>query len=53
MTRAELEMKFHELVTPKLGAKTAALETLLNELESARSVRPLMRALRGEGHVVR
>jgi 2-methylcitrate dehydratase PrpD len=49
MTRAELEFKFRELVTPKLkAAKTAALETLLNGLESARSVRPLMLALRGE-----
>jgi len=47
MSRAELETKFRELVTPKLdAAKTAAVETLLNGLESAHSIRPLVRALR-------
>lgn len=47
MTRAELERKFHDLVEPKFGPdKTARLQWLLNEVETAASIRPLMKELR-------
>jgi 2-methylcitrate dehydratase PrpD len=48
MSRAELETKFAELVTPQFGAaKTERVQVLLNELEEASSIRPLMKELRG------
>lgn len=48
MTRAELERKFHDLVEPKFGPdQTARLQRLLNEVETAASIRPLMKELRG------
>ena len=49
MDRTDLESKFHGLVERKFGAdRTARLqEMLLNELETAASIRPLMKELRG------
>ena len=49
MDRTDLESKFHCLVERKFGAdRTARLqEMLLKELETAASVRPLMKELRG------
>ena len=48
MSRAELDAKFDELVTPKFGgARTEHLKGLLSELGRAASVRPLMQQLRG------
>lgn len=48
MTHAELERKFHDLVEPKFGPdQTARLQRLLNEVETAASIRPLMKELRG------
>jgi 2-methylcitrate dehydratase PrpD len=48
MTRADLEEKFRGLVEPRFGAaKTAHLKELLDGLESAASIRPLMHQLRG------
>ena len=48
MTVAELDRKFHDLVTPRFGAEKAArLERLLKELESTASVKPLMMELSG------
>ncbi len=48
MTRAELECKFHDLVEPRFGLdKTAQLQKLLSEVETAASIRPLMKELRG------
>lgn len=47
MSRAELERKFLELVEPKFGAiRTARLQSLLNKVETAESIRPLMKELR-------
>ena len=47
MDRAELAAKFDELVLPRLGgAKSARVKELLLGIESARSIRPLMRELR-------
>jgi hypothetical protein len=47
MTRAELERKFTDLVVPKFGRdKAAQLQSLLQGLETAASVRPLMEKLR-------
>ena len=47
LTRAELEQKFDDLVTPRFDAqRTASLRVLLQGMESAASVRPLMEALR-------
>ena len=47
MTRAELERKFTDLVVPKFGRdKAARLQSLLQGLETAASVRPLMEKLR-------
>lgn len=49
MTRAELEEKFHGLVTPRLGVqKTAQLKLSLERLEAAQSIRPLMEQLAAE-----
>ncbi len=46
--RANLEEKFQGLVEPKFGAeKTARIKKLLDDLEAAPSVRPLMQELRG------
>ncbi len=48
MTRKEIEEKFRSLVTPRLGKeKTRRVEKHLNELESAKSVTPLMEELEG------
>lgn len=48
MTRPELDMKFDELVTPLAGARKAGeLKALLQGIESAASIRPLMEKLRG------
>jgi 2-methylcitrate dehydratase PrpD len=48
MTRAELEHKFRALVGPTFGAaRTATLHRLLNEVETAASIRPLMQELHG------
>lgn len=48
MTRQDLEEKFKSLVTPRLGEeKTRRVEGILNRLESANSVRPLMEELEG------
>jgi len=48
MTRQDLEEKFRALVTPRLGkAKSLRVQELLNQLESAKSVRPLMEELAG------
>jgi 2-methylcitrate dehydratase PrpD len=47
MTRTELERKFTDLVVPKFGRdKAAQLQSLLQGLETAASVRPLMEKLR-------
>jgi len=47
MTRQDLESKFRELTTPIYGpTKVRRIATLLNELEGAPSVRPLMQSLR-------
>ena len=48
MTRPELDQKFDELVTPQAGAqKTRELRALLQGIESAAGIRPLMEKLRG------
>jgi len=48
MTRQDLEEKFRALVTPRLGkAKSLHVQELLNQLESAKSVRPLIEELAG------
>jgi 2-methylcitrate dehydratase PrpD len=48
MDRQELEEKFKNLVTPRWGEeKTFRVAVMLKELESARSVRPLMEELAG------
>jgi 2-methylcitrate dehydratase PrpD len=47
MTRQDLESKFRELTAPIYGAaKVRRIEELLNELDRAASVRPLMQSLR-------
>jgi hypothetical protein len=46
MSRQELEAKFKHLVSARMAPeKTARLETLLNNLESASTVKPLMQEL--------
>jgi len=48
MDQAQLERKFHELVEPLFGAeRTARVHSLLQGLETASSIRPLLRELRG------
>ncbi|MFQ5852992.1 MAG: MmgE/PrpD family protein [Candidatus Binatia bacterium] len=48
MTRKEIEEKFKSLVIPRLGGEKARrVEKLLNELENAKNVRPLMEELGG------
>ena len=48
MTRPELDKKFDELVTPQIGTQRAGeLSALLQGIESAPSIRPLMERLRG------
>lgn len=48
MTRQDIEDKFKALVTPRLGEeKTSRVEDMLNRLESAKSIRPLMEELEG------
>lgn len=47
MTRPELDQKFDDLVTPQIGTeKTRELRALLQSIESASSIRPLMEKLR-------
>jgi len=47
MTRAELDRKFDELVTPQIGSgRTQELRAALQGIENASSVRPLMQQLR-------
>ena len=47
MERADLEEKFQGLVEPRFGpAKAASVKRLLDDLPTAESVRPLMKALR-------
>jgi 2-methylcitrate dehydratase PrpD len=48
MTRAELEHKFRALVGPTFGAaRTATLQRLCRQVDTAASLRPLMQELRG------
>lgn len=48
MTRQDIEEKFRALVIPRLGKeKSLRVEELLNQLEGAKSVRPLMEELAG------
>jgi 2-methylcitrate dehydratase PrpD len=47
MERADLEEKFQGLVEPRFGiAKSAGLKALLDDLQTAKSVRPLLKELR-------
>ncbi len=48
VTQQELEEKFDNLVTPRVGEEKARrVEGLLKQLESAESIRPLMEELEG------
>jgi len=48
MDQAQLERKFHELVEPLFGAeRTARVQSLLQGVETASSIRQLLRELRG------